>query len=43
MAYVDCSQRLESFSEILVMQFHGHHSYFRSDIQMLLAVKEGEI
>ena len=25
------------------LQFHGHHSYFRKDFHMLLAVKEGEI
>ena len=25
------------------LQFHGHHSYFRKDFQMLLAVKKGEI
>ena len=26
-----------------VLQFHGHHSYFRKDYHMLLAVKEDEI
>ena len=25
------------------LQFHGHHSYFRKDFQMLLADKKGEI
>ena len=25
------------------LQFHGHHSYFRKDFQMLLAHKKGEI
>ena len=24
------------------LQFHGHHSYFRKDFQMLLANKKGE-
>ena len=28
---------------VLELQFHGHHSYFRKDFQMLLAHKEGEI
>ena len=23
------------------LQFHGHHSYFRNDFQMLLTLKEG--
>ena len=23
------------------LQFHGHHSYFRKDFQMLLTLKEG--
>ena len=23
------------------LQFHGHHSYFRKDFQMLLKLKEG--
>ena len=23
--------------------FHGHHSYFKTDFQMMLAAKEGEI
>ena len=26
-----------------ILQFHGHHSYFRKDFQMLVAAKEGEI
>ena len=42
-----CYQHLEIFSEIWVMpcylQFHGHHSNFRKDFQMLVAAKEGEI
>ena len=25
------------------LQFHGHHSYFRKDFQMMLAHKKGEI
>ena len=25
------------------LQFHGHHSYFRKDFQMLLAVKIGHV
>ena len=25
------------------MQFHGHHSYFRKDFQMLVGAKEGEL
>ena len=24
------------------LQFHGHHSYFRKDFQMLLTLKEGQ-
>ena len=51
MAYVSCKQHLEISSEVRVMpvklhfevQFHRHHSYFRKDFQVLLAVKEGEI
>ena len=25
------------------LQFHGHHSYFRKDFQMLLTLKEGHM
>ena len=25
------------------LQFHGHHTYFRKDIQMLLTLKEGHM
>ena len=25
----------------LLLQFHGHHSHFRKDFQMLLSLKEG--
>ena len=30
-------------SEKIELQFHRHHSYFRKDFQMLLAIKEGII
>ena len=26
-----------------LVRFHGHHSYFRKDLQILLANKKGEI
>ena len=29
--------------ETAILQFHGHHSYFRKHFQMLVAAKEGEI
>ena len=29
--------------EAINMQFHGYHSYFRENFQMLLTAKEGEI
>ena len=33
----------KSFLKYETFTFHEHHSYFRKDFQMLLAVKEGEI
>ena len=28
---------------ICSLQFHGHHSYFRKDFQIVLSVKGGEV
>ena len=40
MAYVHLYNNI--WKSILKLQFNGHHSYFRKDCQMLLAVKEDE-
>ena len=34
---------MNGVQETEICSFLGHHSYFRKDFQMLLAVKEGEI